>query len=440
MRAGHLKWLLAVLGVLVVVRAAMFVVPWLLRPGPRPFPQAPADAVDRFADARFGLFIHWGPVAITGKEIGWSRDGRRPNFGGRGEIPVEVYDDLYKEFNPSNFDARRWVDIARSAGMGYLVFTAKHHDGFCMFDSRLSEYKVTRSPFGRDVTGEVAAACRDAGLQFGIYYSFADWHHPDYLTPEHGRYLGYMAGQVNELCTRYGPVDVFWFDSVGDSGFREPWFDPHRLFVRMRRIQPRMLINDRLGDGDFLVCEGIVCDYSHTRLFETCMPLGTQWSYKPDDRLKSADECIRLLVSCAGSGGNLLLGVGPTADGSIEPRQAAVLEEVGRWLARFGRSIHETRKGPVKPAAWGTCTRRGLRWYVHVLDWSQGPVVLDTRDYLPVQARVLTGGAADVKLTSAGIAIEVPPEDRDALDTIVEIDVAELDAPTASTQPQEPPP
>ncbi len=435
MRAGHLKWLLVLLGVLVVVRAAMFVVPWFPRPGAKPYPRAPAEAVDRFAEARFGMFVHWGPVAVTGKEMGWSRDGRRPGIGGRGEVPVEVYDNLYKTFDPKNLDAGLWVDLARSAGMRYLVFTAKHHDGFCMFDSRLTEYKVTRSPLGRDVAAEVAAACRKAGLLFGLYYSFADWYHPDYLTPDHDCYLRYMVGQVDELCTRYGPLDLLWFDTVGDSAFCEPRFNPHDLFVRMRRAQPAMLINDRLLDGDFTVCERIVGDYNSPRLFETCMPLGTQWSYKPDDRLKSADDCIRLLVSCAGAGGNLLLGIGPTADGRIEARQAAILEEVGRWLARVGQSIYETRKGPVKPAAWGACTRRGPRWYVHVLDWSKGPVVLDTRDYLPVRSRVLTGGTADVKLTTAGIAIEVPPKDRDAVDTIVEIDVSENDAPSASAKP-----
>jgi len=422
-RSRRLKWLLALLAALAAARAAMYAVPFLFRTGPMPFPKAPPEAVERFRDAKFGLFIHWGPASITGKEIGWSRGAERPRIGGKGDVPVEVYDNLYKAFNPTSFDARQWVALAQSAGMRYLVFTAKHHDGFCMFDSRLTDYKVTRSPFGRDVTAELAAACREAGLLFGIYYSVPDWYHPDYLSDHHDRYLKYLTGQVHELCTRYGPVDLFWFDSVPDSAYAEPSFDPHRLYLQMRRDQPRLVINNRIDQGDFLVYEGGVGQYESDRPWETCIPLGKQWSYKPEDQLKSSNECIRMLVSCAGAGGNLLLGVGPMPTGQIEPRQAAILKQIGQWTSRFGESVFGTCKGPIEPAAWGTCTRRGSRWYVHVLDWAKGPVILATTNYAPLRWTVLTGGTAEVKLTAVGIQVDVPQQYRQDVDTIVAIDV-----------------
>jgi alpha-L-fucosidase len=319
--------------------------------------------------------------------------------------------------------------------MRYLIFTAKHHDGFCMFDTRLSDYKITRSPLGRDVTAELAAACREAGLLFGLYYSYNDWHHPDYLGPNHDRYLKYLTGQVHELCTLYGPVDLFWFDSVPDSTSGEPLFNPHRLSLQMRRDQPRMVINDRLDEGDFSVCEGGVGRYESFRPWETCIPLGKQWSYKPGDQLKSPGECIRMLVSCAGAGGNLLLGLGPMPSGQIEPRQAAILRQIGQWTSRFGESVFETRKGPIEPADWGTCTRRGSRWYIHVLDWAKGPVTLATTNHVPLRWTVLTGGTAEVKLTSAGIEADVPQPYRKDIDTIVAVDVGKAVATTTSTQP-----
>ncbi len=158
--------------------------------------------LDWWRQARLGLFIHWGPVSLIGTELSWSRAGPRPGTGGTGTVPVEVYDHLYQRFNPTQFDAREWVDLARRAGMQYLVFTTKHHDGFCMFDSGLTEYKITRTPFGRDVVKELAEACHQAGLRLGFYYSQPDWHHRDYRTTRHDRYIRYLHDQLRELCSR----------------------------------------------------------------------------------------------------------------------------------------------------------------------------------------------------------------------------------------------
>ena len=353
-----LKWLLLVLVALLVVRAAMTLVPWLCREEWKPPPKASAEAVKKFQEARFGLMIHWGPVSLTGREIGWSRGGVRPGAEGAGDIPVETYDSLYRQFNPRRFNAKEWVAVAKSAGMRYVVFTAKHHDGFCMYDTKLTDYKITRSPFGRDPAAELAAACREAGLLFGFYYSLPDWHNPDYGTNGR-RYLQYMSGQVMELCTGYGPVHMFWFDVVTDNVWPNSKVDQAALVGRMRAKQPELVMNDRLTIGDYTTYEERVPTPSPRTPWETCMPLGKQWSYKPGDQLKTASECIRTLVSCAGGGGNFLLNVGPTPEGEIEPRQAAILGEIGQWLEKHRGSVFGVRAGAVRGGQVGRLHVRG---------------------------------------------------------------------------------
>ncbi len=308
---------------------------------------------------RFGLFIHWVPVSLKGTEIGWSRGGERRGRRGRGPIPVEVYDNLYKRFNPTEFDAPEWVEIAKAAGMKYLVFTTKHHDGFCMFDTKLSDYKITspESPFRRDVTAEIAEACRDAGIRIFWYYSQPDWHHPDYRTKTHGRYIQYLHGQLRELCTNYGKVDMIWFDGLG--GKPSDW-DSRRLFKMIRALQPQVLINNRAGlPGDFDTPEQRVGRFQTDRPWESCITICRQWAWKPNDRMKPLKQCIATLVRCAGGDGNLLLNVGPMPTGEIEPRQVARLKEIGSWLDRCVQSIYATRGGPFRPASWGAATCKG---------------------------------------------------------------------------------
>ena len=182
---------------------------------------------------KFGLFVHWGPVSLEGTEIGWSRGGARRGTGGTGEIPLDVYDNLYKKFNPVKFNADEWVRIAKAAGMRYLVFTSRHHDGFSKFDTKLTDYKITSpdSPYRKDIVKELADACHEGGPEVGLYYSQPDWHHPDYRTANHARYIEYMHGQVRELMTNYGRVDMLWFDGLG--GTAKDW-DAETLFKMIR--------------------------------------------------------------------------------------------------------------------------------------------------------------------------------------------------------------
>jgi len=393
---------------------------------------AKPDRMQWFRDDKFGLFIHWGPVSLKGTEIGWSRGGERRGRNDKhpGAIPVEEYDNLYKEFNPTAFNANEWVGIAKSAGMKYLVFTTKHHDGFCEFDSKLTDYKITNSPFGRDVVAELAKACHANGMRLGFYYSPPDWHHPDYRTANHARYIEYMHGQIRELLSNYGKVDVLWFDGLG--GTAKDW-DSERLFAMIHKLQPDILINNRCGlPGDYDTPEQKIGEYRTDRVWETCMTLGTQWAWKPDDQIKSLKECIQILVRTVGGDGNLLLNVGPMPDGRIEPRQVERLREIGEWLSRYGESIYRTRGGPFRPGTWGASTRRGDTIYLHILSWEGHSVRLPPIQRRIVSSTVLTGGIAIIDQGDDGIEITLPPVYRNSADTIV---MLRLDGPAETANP-----
>ncbi len=395
----------------------------------KPYLSASAEDMQWWREARFGLFIHWGPVSLTGLEIGWSRGGERRGTGGTGPTPLEVYDSLYEQFDPVKFSAREWVATAQAAGMKYLVFTTKHHDGFCMFDTKLTDYRITRSPFGRDVVAELADACHEGGLRLGFYYSPPDWHHPDYRTENHARYVEYLHGQLRELCSNYGRVDVIWFDGLG--GRAEDWRSDD-LFSTVRQLQPHVLINNRAGlPGDFDTPEQRVGRFQTDRAWESCITLCRQWAWKPDDQMKSLKDCIDTLVRCVGGDGNLLLNVGPMPTGEMEPRQVARLREIGEWLRQYGESVYGTRGGPFRPGPWAASTCKGTTVYLHMLDWPQDVVVLPPIPAQIVASSALTGGTPSVRQTEEGIEISVPAAQRHALDTIV---VLELDRPAAQLE------
>ena len=382
--------------------------------------------------ARFGMFVHWGPVSLKGTEIGWSRGGERRGRNGRGQIPAEIYDNLYKQFNPKPGCAKQWVELAQTAGMKYIVFTTKHHDGFCMFDSKLTDYKITNAPYGKDFTKELADACHEAGLRLGFYYSPPDWHHPDYRTKNHARYIEYLHGQLRELCTNYGRVDIIWFDGLG--GKESDW-NSKPLFKMIRELQPRVIINNRAGlPADYDTPEQRVGKFQIGRPWETCMTICHQWAWKPNDRMKPLDQCLRTLLTCAGGDGNLLFNVGPMPTGEIEPRQVARLKEMGKWLDIAGPAVYGTRGGPFKPATWGVSTRKGNSIYLHVFDWGDGTLTLP-----PIKSKI-TGcslwGHKDVKVadrvTPAGIEITVPADRRDRIATTIELS---LDGPAMDIPP-----
>jgi len=391
-------------------------------------------------DARFGLFIHWGPVSLKGTEIGWSRGGERRGYRGHGtQVPVEVYDNLYKQFNPVRFNADQWVAIAKAAGMKYMVFTSRHHDGFSMFDTKADDYKITspNSPFHRDVVKELADACHRAGLRFGVYYSQPNWHHPDAFTDRHTNYLAYLKTQVRELLTNYGTLDIFWFDGLGKKAED---YDAVTLNKMIRELQPRIIINNRNGlPEDHDTPEQRIGQFQYDRPWESCITICRQWAWKPEDKMKSLTECLETLIRCAGGDGNLLFNVGPMPDGRIEPRQVRRLEEMGDWLKKYGETIYGTRGGPWKPTRSLASTRKGNTVYVHLLGYNGKTVTLPNIPRKIVASSVLTGGTAGVTQSDRhvllrvdvlptrppanGAAALVPPSTPPQIDSILKLEL-----------------
>jgi alpha-L-fucosidase len=395
--------------------------------------------LDWWRRARFGMFIHWGPVSLKGTEIGWSRGAR---------VPVAEYDNLYRSFNPTRFDAGDWVATARAAGMKYLVITAKHHDGFCLWDSALTDYDIMATPFARDVLAELAAECARQGIRFCVYYSICDWHHPDYPTdspggrgvkpsPDLDRYARYLKGQLKELAEGYGPLGLVWFDGE----WEKPWTVQRGddLYRFTRSLQPDIIVNNRVNKardgtagttrqdvanpGDYDTPEQRIGAFNRDRTWETCMTICRQWAWKPDDQMKSLEACIHALVRTAGGDGNLLFNVGPMPDGRIEPRQARRLEEMGAWLDTYGQSIYGTRGGPLLPGPFGVSTCRGRRVYLHILDWPDDEVLLPPLPGKIKRASVLTGGDVAIAFRPDGTVLSLPADQRDAIDTIIALDL-----------------
>jgi alpha-L-fucosidase len=353
---------------------------------------APAETAEQrnariawWRQARFGMFIHWGPVSLKGAEISWSRANSNPKCPNKGPIPVEVYDNLYKDFNPTRFDAAEWVGAARDAGAKYVVLTAKHCDGFLLWHSKVSDYNMAATPFKRDICAELANAARKQGLRIGWYFSPMDWRDPDFRAERNAAFLGRMQGELRELLGNYGRIDLMWFDWDG----REPLYDQAGTYGIVKSLQPPIVVNNRLdlaqGDNDHKILspmadyytpEQHLGSYDDQRPWETCMTLGTQWAWKPNDAIKSVAQVLAILANCAGGDGNLLLNVGPMPDGRIEPRQVEVLQGVGAWLKQNGESIYGTRGGPYKPGDYGCSTRRGNTVYLHILKWDADTVTL----------------------------------------------------------------
>ena len=383
---------------------------------------APTEDIAKWRQLKFGLFIHWGPVSLQGTEIGWSRGGERRGMPGTGKIPVEIYDNLYKQFNPVSFNAAEWVDIAKAAGMRYMVFTTRHHDGFSNFDTNYSDYKITspKSPYGKDIVRQLADACRAGGLLWGVYYSQPDWHHPDYLTDRHDRYLKYLHGQVRELLTNYGHTDIIWFDGLQAAQEKPETWDAENLLRMIRTLQPHILVNNRCGlPGDFGTPEQEIGKMETNRAWETCMTIGEQWAWKPGDTLKSTKECIQTLVKVVGGDGNLLLNVGPMPDGRIEPRQVAMLKQIGQWLEHNGESIYGTRGGPFPRSEQVATTYKDNKIYVHILDPNLESVTLPQPKHEIVDHCLLHGDTVDVKQVGNEIVISCPKAARNDTDTIV---------------------
>ena len=419
--------------------------------------ETPAEHAARLAwwrDARFGMFIHWGPVSLTGQEISWSRANSNTNCPNNGPIPVAVYDHLYQRFDPTNFNAADWVGIARAAGMKYMVLTAKHGDGFLLWDSKVDGYNIGATPFQRDVCAELAAAAHAQGEKIGWYFSPMDWRDPDCRSADNDRFVRKIQAELRELLSNYGPICLLWFDTDG----RPTMWDPPTTYALVKGWQPQIIINNRLqmatgeqwahqgrlnANEDYYTPEQSIGAYDDRTPWETCMTLGTQWSWKLDDEIKPAGQVIQILAQCAGGDGNLLLDVGPMPDGRIEPRQVEVLKQVGAWLDRNGESIYGTRGGPWKPTKFVASTRKGKAIYLHILNSSVATGGGDTIELPDIDAKIrsakfLGGGEVVFGRQDGKLVFTVPAGLREAGDTVIKLQLAgsAMDIPAVALPPE----
>ncbi len=407
------------------------------------FTETPAQHEARLAwwrEARFGMFIHWGIYSIPGRGewVQWKE-----------QIPVAEYAKLADQFNPTNFNPGAWADIAKAAGMKYMVLTTRHHDGFCLFNDRGNRFTSKKTAAHRDFVAEYVKAVREAGLRVGFYYSPLDWRYPGFFFPDlqlqnaEAMRTQYHR-QVKELMSNYGQIDVLWFDG-GETdwlGFNGDWvsgaqwrkrapgqhyqgrfsWEHEQVYSMLRRLQPQIIINNRADmPEDFHSREGdrALGDFDADHPWELCTTLAGAWGWQPDKPVKPLKDCIQLLAKVAGRDGNLLLNVGPRPDGTIDPPQAERLREIGAWLGQYGASIYGTRGGPFLPGDYGVSTHRDKTFYVHVLNWPEGKLVLPAIAPRIVRASALTGGEAAFIQNESGVEISVPPASRSDVDTIV---------------------
>lgn len=399
--------------------------------------EANLAAREWFQNARFGLFVHWGVYSVEGRGE-WLMNNER--------IGIDEYEKLPPRFNPTEFDADAWCEMAKDAGMRYITITSKHHDGFAMFKSTISDYNIVDgTPYKTDVLKKLAKACRKHGLKLFFYHSQLDWHHPDYFPrgrtgryserAEQGdwyAYLDYMDAQLAELCSNYGEIGGIWFDGMWDKPDAD--WRLEKTYGLIHELQPQALIGSNhhikpFPGEDFQMFEkGLPGQdpfskekhVSEQIPLEMCDTINSSWGYnKKDTGHKSAKELIRLLVRAAGSNANLLLNVGPKPDGTIQEGHQRRLAEVGEWLREHGQCIYGTRGGPVPPQSWGVTTQKGETVYVHILNDTDSVVAIPDFGKRVKAAWLLNGSSVEFASTALGTVVKVPDESRDPVDTIV---------------------
>ena len=370
--------------------------------------------LDWFTDARFGMFIHFGSYSLAARHE-WVK-----NFE---NIPDAEYEKYARHFDPDLFDAKEWVAAAKDAGMKYIVLTTKHHEGFCLFDSKYTDYKSTKTPFGRDIVREFADACHEAGIRCGFYYSLLDWHHPDYTfdywypgckTPtkeqldeknkgrDFSKYVTYLHDQVREILTNYGKVDILWYDFTCQKP-TEPWWDTFKhtedwkgveLMALTRELQPGIIVNDRLGSG--VPADVVTPEQQKTGKWpmwngkpapswETCQTFSGSWGYHRDETTwKDLRQLLVMIIDNVSKGGNTILNVGPTARGTFDARAKDRLAGIGRWMKANGRAISGCGippEGLVAPeGTLLTYNPKLNRLYVHLVDYPIGSLPIKFAD------------------------------------------------------------
>ena len=382
-------------------------------------------------DAKFGMFIHWGLYAIPAKGEWYMNNSH---------VPADQYRKLADKFDPQDFDANQWVRIAKGAGMNYMVLTARHHDGFALWNSpaSITDFTSAATTAHRDFVKEYVDACRKAKMRVGLYYSLMDWRVPGYYKPRElpdsaQELKDQCYGQVKELTHDFGKIDVLWYDggwlNMQGTDADAAWlWDPLRLNKIVRRANPETVINPRSGwEGDFDCEEGgsPVTGPIRMRAWEKCLNLNkVTWGFNHQQDLMSFNEIVAMLVNTASRDGNMLLNVGPDKNGVIPLAHVERLREVGNWLHKYGQSIYGTRGGPLQPVdgEYGM-TARGRTLYLHCLNAEDGKTIgLPPIDRKILKATVLTGGKAELHQTKFAITIHLVALKQTAPDTIIRLD------------------
>jgi alpha-L-fucosidase len=396
-----------------------------------------------FQDSKFGMFIHWGVYSVLG-DGEWVMNNQR--------IDKQTYQKLPAFFNPISYDPKEWVALAKAAGMKYITITSKHHDGFAMWDSKLTDWDIVdRTPYGKDVLRMLSEECKKQGIKLFFYHSHLDWFQENYFPrgntgqtagrPDSGdwyKYLDYMDGQLSELLTNYGDIGGIWFDGHWDKKDSDWRLD--KTYSLIHRLQPACLVGNNhhlapFPGEDFQMFEkdlpgqmttGFNPDQKIGELpFETCETMNNAWGFNLQDKnYKSTKILIQYLVKAAGYNSNFLLNVGPMPNGKIQPEFVNTLKEIGRWTDKYGETIYGTRGGPVSPRTWGVTTQKANKVYVHILNAEDNNLLIpDFGKKVKNITLFSTGVKLKFRQDAFGIAISVPAEILDETDTILVMEI-----------------
>ncbi len=425
---------------------SLFVLVGILTAQEKKYTPTPENMKSRewFQDAKFGLFIHWGVYSILG-DGEWVMNNQ--------QIPITTYEKLPAFFNPTEFNPAEWVKMAKDAGMKYITITSKHHDGFAMFDSKVSDYNIVKkSPYGKDILKMLAEECRKEGIKLFFYHSQLDWHHSDYFPrgftggswtgrEEKGnmnKYLDYMDAQLTELLTNYGDVAGIWFDGMWDK--KDDDWRLQKTYSLIHQLQPAALVGSNhhrapYEGEDFQMFEKDLPGHNTTGFApeqkvgdlpkEICETINYSWGFNlKDDKNKSKKELIQYLVKAAGYGSNFLLNVGPMPNGKIQPEHAALLKQMGDWNQQYGETIYGTRGGPLSAREWGVMTQKGNKMYVHILNWHDETLTLPKLGKKVVSAKLFIDKMPVKFLENEfGLSINVPKDKMNDVDTVIELEV-----------------
>ena len=339
-------------------------------------------------DAKFGMFIHWGLYSVVGRHE-WVMEMEG--------IPAQEYEQLARQFNPKPNGAREWAKLAKHAGQRYMVMTTKHHEGFCLFDTKTTSYCAPKQAAGRDLVKEYVEAARAEGLRVGFYYSLMDWHHPDgarCATDEAARrrFVDYIHAHIRELMTNYGKIDILWYD-VSWPLDAKGW-ESEKMNKMVFELQPDIVVNNRNKlPGDFATPEQKIEAADAGRAWESCMTMNDSWGYhKADDAWKTPKQVIRNLITCAHDGGNYLINIGPKADGSIPDESVKIMTTVGDWMSRNGTALYGADSCQPTRCRFGSFSRKGNTLFLHIQSWPGSTVALAGLKNRVTSAKLLASG------------------------------------------------